>query len=243
VLRRAPAPTPAAGDVELVVAECWEGAAREAARPRFRPASVTGEARGLVEREDGVPEKPRVGRFGHVFGSTVHLAIGMVLRDRAMKIPEAVRRAAARVGLTAHVDEAVRDVGRAMAALFEHGLVPDKGAEVWVEYPVAGVGDDGRLVAGYVDLVAVTRERVHVVDFKTDAAPAGDVNVGYLDYVGQVRRYGGLLAEIADGREMRPGLLFTADGRLREIGAVPAADTLSADRRSQMPSHFTAPLS
>jgi ATP-dependent helicase/nuclease subunit A len=94
VLGPASARTPAAGDVERVVAECWDGAAREAARARFRPLSVSGEARGRVAREDGVPEKPRVGRFGHVFGTTVHLAIGMVLRG--MAIPEAVRRAAGR---------------------------------------------------------------------------------------------------------------------------------------------------
>jgi ATP-dependent exoDNAse (exonuclease V) beta subunit len=132
-------------------------------------------------------------------------------------IPEAVRRAAARAGLTEHVDEAVRDVGRAMATLFEHGLVPEKGAEVWVEYPVAGVGPDGRLLAGYVDLVAIAEGSVHVVDFKTDAVTAGPVELAYPEYLGQVRAYGALLAGVNHARKVQPALLFTADGGLRQI--------------------------
>jgi ATP-dependent exoDNAse (exonuclease V) beta subunit len=145
----------------------------------------------------------------------------MVLRGVA--IPEAVRRAAVRAGLTEHVDEAVRDVGRAMATLFEHGLVPEKGAEVWVEYPVAGLRPDGQLVAGYVDLVAVAGGHVHVVDFKTDAVTAGPVEVAYPEYLGQVRAYGSLLPGVEGARRVQPALLFTADGQLRELDVTQAA--------------------
>ena len=39
-----------------------------------------------------------------------------------------------------------------------------------LEYPV-GLVDDGRLLTGYVDLVAFADDRETVVDFKTDHPP------------------------------------------------------------------------
>ena len=88
---------------------------------------------------------------------------------------------------------------------------------------MAGVGPDGRLLAGYVDLVAVAGGSVHVVDFKTDAVTAGPVEVAYPEYLGQVRAYGGLLPGVEGARTVQPALLFTADGRLRQIAVTEPA--------------------
>ena len=214
-----PAPRPAA-EVEREIAARWEPAAREAARPRFRPVAVSEARAGLLEREDpapGAPVKSREGRFGHVFGSAVHQALGLLLRNPALGSAEALRLAAARVGLTERLEEAAADVARAWQALRAERLARPPGPELQLEYSVAGLLDDGTLLVGYVDLLAVRDDELIVLDFKTDAPPAADVGTAYPEYVGQARLYGRLLeaAGLPASRRLRLGLLFTADGLVR----------------------------
>jgi ATP-dependent helicase/nuclease subunit A len=114
-----------AGDLDAEVSRRWTEAAAESGRPRFRPASVSGEAEAVARDEAAgegglVARKPREGRFGSLFGSTVHEAIGLMLRNGALTAREAVGRAAARFGFAEHVDEAEADVARALDALGKH---------------------------------------------------------------------------------------------------------------------------
>ncbi|MBI4564838.1 MAG: UvrD-helicase domain-containing protein [Planctomycetes bacterium] len=222
-VRRAPGDT---ADLEQRVADRWGRASREAARPHFRPASVSKEARTVQTSEsdealDETPPKQREGRYGGVFGSAVHHAIGLVIRDGNITVQEAVRRAAGRFGLTEHLEEAAADVARAVDALRAAGLARSPSADLQLEYPIAGPWDGGQLMSGYIDLVAVTEDRVDIIDFKTDAPPRGPVKQAYPEYVSQVRAYGRLLgvAGIAEGRRFRCGLLFTADGSLHWVGS------------------------
>jgi ATP-dependent helicase/nuclease subunit A len=208
------------------IAGQWEAAARESARPRFKPVAVSEARATLTEREpveEPAQRKPREGRFGHVFGSAVHQAIGLLLRDPALGPAEAVRRAAALVGLTEHLDEAVADVGRAWQALQAEGLARVPGPDLQLEYPVAAPGPDGTLLTGYVDLVAATADRLDVLDFKTDTPPAGPVETAYPEYVNQVRFYGRLLHDVLGARRLHLGLLVTADGQIRWVGSVAPA--------------------
>jgi ATP-dependent helicase/nuclease subunit A len=202
------------------IAGRWEAAARESARPRFKPVAVSEARAALTEREpveEPARSKPREGRFGPLFGSAVHQAIGLLLRDPALGPAEAVRRAAVLVGLTEHLDEAVADVGRAWQALQAEGLARRPGPDLQLEYPVAAPGPDGILLMGYVDLVAATADWLDVLDFKTDAPPDGSVEATHAEYVSQVRFYGRLLTGTLGGRRLRLGLLFTADGRIRHL--------------------------
>jgi ATP-dependent exoDNAse (exonuclease V) beta subunit len=69
-------------ELEKQVEGEWKKTSAEAARARFRPASVSALARvsPREESEDAVetlPLKDREGRYGGVFGSTVHHAIGL----------------------------------------------------------------------------------------------------------------------------------------------------------------------
>jgi ATP-dependent helicase/nuclease subunit A len=179
------------------------------------------EARATLTEREPIEEparrKPREGRFGPLFGSAVHQAIGLLLRDPALGPAEAVRRAATLVELTEHLDEAVADVGRAWQALHAEGLARRPGADLQLEYPGAAPGPDGTLLMGYVDLVAATADRLDVLDFKTDAPPAGPVQTAYPEYVAQVSLYGRLLPGISGTRPLRLGLLFTADGGIRWV--------------------------
>jgi hypothetical protein len=55
---------------------------------------------------------------------------------------------------------------------------------------------------GYVDLVSAGADRLDVLDFKTDARPAGAVKDAYPEYVKQVRLYGLLLPDVFGGRRL-----------------------------------------
>lgn len=213
-----------ASELEQQVAEQWGKVSIEAMRPRFRPASVSALARvsPREETEDAVEAlvlKDREGRYGGLFGSTVHYAIGLVLRSSGTSAGEAVQRAAKLYTLTEHLDEAAADVTRGVDALRAAGLVRAPGADLQLEYPVAGAWNDGQLASGFIDLVGVQDGRVDVIDFKTDSPPPGPVEQTYPKYAAQVRIYGRLLAAagVLKDRSLRCGLLFTAEVSIRWI--------------------------
>ena len=219
-----PAPRPL-GDASALaddVRRAWRVAVEDAARPRFSPAAVSAEAHAAVEAERegeaGARREGRTSRFGRVFGDTVHLAIGLALRDAALAPGEAVARAASATGLAEHGAEAAEDVARALAALGKAGLRRTPGPDLRLEYPVAQARD-GRLLVGYVDLLAADGGGLVVVDFKTDAPPSGDVAATHPAYVEQVRSYARILEELglAKAGTVRPALLFTAETELRWV--------------------------
>jgi ATP-dependent helicase/nuclease subunit A len=221
-----PAPRPR-GDASALAAEvgaAWRRAVEDAARPRFTPAAVSAVAHAVIEEperpgEAGRPRPERKSRFGRVFGDTVHLAIGLALRHPALAPAAAVARAAAATGLADHHSEAAEDVARALAALEKAGLRRAPGSDLQLEYPIA-VARDGRLLVGYVDLLAADGRGLAVVDFKTDAPPEGDVAATHPAYVEQARSYARILEELrlAAAGTARAGLLFTAEKEIRWIG-------------------------
>ncbi|HXH84484.1 MAG TPA: 3'-5' exonuclease, partial [Candidatus Tectomicrobia bacterium] len=218
-----PAPAPVRVDAAQLareVEQVWDAAATEAARPRFVPGGVAGEV--IIDDDEPVEaaaRKPRPGRFGAAFGTTVHLAIGILLGEQVVSVEEAVRRAARITGLSTHGAEAVADVERALAALRAAGLAGSIGPALQLEYPVAGSWEGGRLLSGYVDLVAVRDGQLVVIDFKTDTPPAETVEAAYPEYAAQVQTYARLLSRSGvSGRGWRAGLMFTGDGAIRWVG-------------------------
>jgi ATP-dependent helicase/nuclease subunit A len=194
-------------DVEL--AGAWTARAIEASRRRLPPSPFTQAA------------SPRLlwgkqGRFGTVFGETVHVAIGIALQA-GTPAADAVRRAAVRTMLAAHLPQAVEDVERTLALLRSLGVAVGGGA-YRLEYPIAGLVPRGDLVAGYVDLVAELAEGLVVLDFKTDAPPAAGAPLPQA-YIDQVRGYAGVLEHALGTSPIRAGLLFTADGAVRWLPA------------------------
>jgi ATP-dependent exoDNAse (exonuclease V) beta subunit len=158
------------------------------------------------------------GRFGPVFGDTVHRALALVL-ERGLAARVAVERAALQMDLTDHLDEAVADVERTVACLRAEGLV--RGA-YRLEYPVAlderAPDGEGWLVVGSIDLLGVDGDRLDVIDFKTDRAPPQGALVAqtHAAYVAQVSAYVRMLdrTSVSAGKTVRAGLLFTEKGKV-----------------------------
>lgn len=183
---------------DLEVRAAWVEHAREAAQDWLRPAAFTDAA---------VPSWAwgRSGRFGILFGETVHLAIGHALRGRQ----DPVARAARTTGLRAHQREATVDVARAIVTLSALGIRE----RFELEYAVSWIAPDGRLVSGYIDLIALVDGQTVLLDFKTDTPPAPGEALPER-YIAQVRGYAEAI-EGAVGTKARVGLLYTADGVVR----------------------------
>jgi hypothetical protein len=203
--RRTPA-GPAEADSAVRAADIdarWRSASVESERPRWSPVSVTSVASGAASRalpsvagdaaappvpaaasaapdleaaQASQPAKSREGRFGSTFGSTVHHALALLVQGFSNDAGTAVGLAAARFGLAERLENPVADVERALAALQAEGLAVRAGAHLRVEYPVAGAWEGGKLVSGYVDVVAATADRLDVIDVKTDQPPPGGGN-------------------------------------------------------------------
>jgi ATP-dependent helicase/nuclease subunit A len=171
------------------------------------------------EELERLPAKRREGRYGALFGETVHRAIGLAMRDPTRPVHEVVREVASRTGLADHLEVAAQDVTRTIEALRAEKLLRQPGTSLRLEYPVVGMSDGGKMLVGYVDLVSAAEDKLDVIDFKTDAPPAGDPRQTHPEYVEQVRIYGRLLkaAGLGDTRSLRCGLLFTAEGSVRWV--------------------------
>jgi len=198
-----PSCTPTERDVGLRAA--WNKRCHEAGQGRLRPVAFSD------------AKAPRVfwgraGRFGTTFGTTVHEAIGLALSGVAPDV--AVARVAASVGLRRNLADATEDVHRALATLDVLGVSSTTGA-FRLEYPVAGRSATGELVAGYVDLVALTATGPFVLDFKTDA-PSGQVADAY---AAQVQGYARVVAAGLGLDHLRTGLLFTSDGSVHWLSS------------------------
>lgn len=199
--------------------EAWQNAAMQAMKPQLRPAAVSSiahalgrDAAELDERELlSLPRQP--GRFGASFGTAVYRALELVLRGKLS--PERAATLAAQEFAVETLRGAVlEDVSRAHGALARAGLLQHP---LQLEYPVAGAVDGETLVSGFIDLLVDAPDGLCVIDFKTDAAPRGDIREEYPGYVEQVRAYAELLtrSKALTQNAARTALLFTADGGLR----------------------------
>jgi len=214
----------AAAKAEKELKEGWGGALGESARPVAVPAAVTALAREKKEAEASPDETTDLSgereagktasRFGPEFGATVHAALSVILRGSRADVEKIVSACAAGSGLKDHLDEATEDVRRALDTLKKMGLLADSVAR-YLEYPVVKPDDRGRLITGYIDLVAYASDCVWVIDFKSDPSPEGPIERAYPDYLTQIRLYKDLLAKAADVKmPIRAGLLFSASGSL-----------------------------
>ncbi|HXQ23632.1 MAG TPA: UvrD-helicase domain-containing protein [Candidatus Acidoferrales bacterium] len=217
---------PIVGDARLqaqldVVRQDFEDRLQAATQPVAAPTAVTIEAAGAgadEELEIGSERlrKAEAGRFGALFGSTVHRALELVLSGSIGSVDSAVSVAAQASEFTEHLADAVEDVRRGLAALGQLGVVGNPAVAVALEYPLATAWHGGKLLTGFIDLLAVGADTAMVIDFKTDAAAPGGLPAAHARYARQLRLYGEMLrtAGLVGDRQLRLGLLLTATGKL-----------------------------
>ncbi|MBI4516947.1 MAG: UvrD-helicase domain-containing protein [Deltaproteobacteria bacterium] len=190
-----------------------------AARPVAAPAPMTAAAKLADPPDDAETERARKtggARFGAQFGIVVHRALELVLSGSQPAPRPAAAVAAAQAHCTEHFDEAVADVERALAALRAAGITATAGWQLCCEYPVYD-RQPGRLLGGFIDLLALSAQAAAVIDFKSDQPQAGALASVYPTYAEQLRLYGRALERSGrlQGRRLQLGLLLTASGELR----------------------------
>lgn len=217
-------------DLHREVSAAWTTACSHAASVSAVPLAVTSRAhelprtRSTTEADDQVALVPERGaRHGSAFGIAVHQAIGLVLSERVDAAIAAASCACSAGVAERLITEVEHDVRHAIDSLA--GLGVSGGAVVRLEYPVAGLDDDGTMLVGAIDLLAVRETELWIIDFKTDTPPAaaGGLSGDYVlsGYATQLRLYAGLLrrAGVGVGLSLRSALLFTGDGSVHEVSA------------------------
>ncbi|MET0377296.1 MAG: PD-(D/E)XK nuclease family protein, partial [Rhizorhabdus sp.] len=92
------------------------------------------------------------------------------------------------------------------------------GPDALAEAPIAAVVD-GEVIAGTVDRLLVTPERILVIDFKTGRRAPADLDAAPLHHIRQMAAYAAALAVIFPGRTIEAALLYTAGPTLIAVPA------------------------
>jgi RecB family exonuclease len=195
-------------------------------QPLAAPIAVTTLAAGEPQADPELSfdaerlRKAEGGRFGKLFGATVHRALELLALGAAADAPDAVALATREIGFEESADAAIEDVVRARMALAGAGIAGGGDIDTATEYPLCMLTGDGQLLSGVIDLLASDAETVTAIDFKTDVAPKAAAERVYPEYAAQLRLYGDMLREagIVGQRRLRLGLLFTENGQLHWIG-------------------------
>ncbi|SDT34621.1 ATP-dependent exoDNAse (exonuclease V) beta subunit (contains helicase and exonuclease domains) [Friedmanniella luteola] len=186
-----------------------------------REAKPPGLAKGA--RDLGLPPWSK-GRYGSAVGRAVHAVLQVVPLPAA----DTSQAAAVADAVAAQcVAEGVVGYEGMVSALVESALRSDlvqraAGHQHWREQYVGTVTTDGTVLEGYVDLIFRDDDGSFViVDYKTDAVPAGGLASRVTYYRPQMEAYAECL-RAATGGEVRAELLFLHPGG----GAVPVPAVL-----------------
>ncbi len=192
--------------------------ARRPAPPEAPAGSVAPSALPGEEETPAAPPRPSDDPRGLRFrrGRLVH-ALLQHLPDHAPDRRAAMaRRFLDRPGHG--LDEAERDavLAEVLALLDNPMLAAAIGPDSLAEAPLAGrVGD--RLIAGQVDRLLVTRERVLVLDYKTNRPPPSTPEAVAPLYLRQMAAYRALLRAAFPGRRVECALVWTYGARVMTL--------------------------
>lgn len=194
--------SPARGDLDLgrltgwpepITRELWEAQHAAVTANAARPASIS--ASGLegtapeVMLAEVPPEEQDVvagrakgardvelppwskGRYGSAIGRAVHAVLQMIDLAAPVGLDHLVRTQSVAEGVPGQAD-LVADLARSALASEVVGRAAER--DHWRETLVATTRADGQVVEGYVDLIYREDDgRLVIVDYKTDAVPAG----------------------------------------------------------------------
>ena len=207
--------------------EDWLAAVHEARQASTRPASTNASGLEGTEPEVVLPVEPvppgaakgprdlelppwSKGRYGSAVGRAVHAVLqGIDLRPSgehiSLEIGQAVAAQCLVEGLLGHEEQVLGLVKSALRSeLVQRAAV----REHWREQYVATVEDDGTVLEGYIDLIFRDDDgALVIIDYKTDAIPAGAVDSRVTYYRPQLDAYARCLSA-AVGARVSTWLLF-----------------------------------
>jgi ATP-dependent helicase/nuclease subunit A len=109
-------------------------------------------------------------------------------------------------------------LGEALAVLAAPELEPLFSPESLAEVPIVGMVA-GRLIAGQVDRLVVTPERVMILDYKTDRPPPKDAGGVPVPYLRQMAAYCAVLEGLYVGTPVHGYLIWTCGPKLMALDA------------------------
>ncbi len=154
---------------------------------------------------------------------------GKLIHRLLQSLPDlapAAREAAARrllarnaYGLdAAQIDEIAAETLRVLAdPEFAPAFAPGSLAEAPIVARIGGAGTGWRALAGRIDRLAISPERILVVDFKTNRPPPADAASVDAGYLAQLAAYRAALRPLFPGRTISCALLWTYAPRLMAI--------------------------
>lgn len=110
-------------------------------------------------------------------------------------------------------EEIAQIIGEVMGIIDHPDFAPIFSKEAQAEVPIAGLVNHVP-IAGQIDRLLVTADRVMVVDYKTNRPPPARVEDVAPAYIRQMAAYRRLLMDIYPGRAIVCGLLWTDEARL-----------------------------
>jgi ATP-dependent helicase/nuclease subunit A len=206
---REPAPPEAPRPIMLSPSTAFE---EEVGRSFARSVGSTAErrkslARGRIVHRlmQSLPDIPSSGR---------REAVGRFLKSAATDFSAVEQAEMAR-----HVLAILNDL------IFAEVFAPGSRAEVPIVGHIKRNGAPAIAVAGQVDRLAVTRDAVLIVDYKTDRGVPRDLAAVPEPYIAQLALYRGVLVRIYPEKMIRAALVFTEEPRVIEVpaGAMNAA--------------------
>lgn len=168
----------------------------------FDPAPEAGREKGPRDLE--LPPWSK-GRYGSAIGRAVHGVLQTVDLATGAGLPEAVAAQAIAEGVVGYED-VVRSLAR--SALDSDIVARAAASEHWRETYLGTAADDGTITEGYADLIYRESDgSLVIVDYKTDAIPAGAVQARVDFYAPQMDAYRRALTA-ATGAAVSTALLF-----------------------------------
>jgi ATP-dependent exoDNAse (exonuclease V) beta subunit len=145
------------------------------------------------------------GRYGTAIGRAVHGVLQSVDLATGAGVGEAVAAQCVAEGVEDHADVVAALVQSALASDVVHRAAT---RQHWREMYVGTVQDDGTVLEGYVDLVYREDDgALVIVDYKTDAIPAGALAARVAHYGPQLKGYATVLTQAGAGLH-NPSLVF-----------------------------------
>ncbi len=204
---------PAARDAEPLPLWARESAPPEPAPPRpLAPSRPAGDEPGPISplgADDGMALRR---------GVLVHRLLQSLPEVEPAHRADAASRYLARPIHDLSADDQASIAAETMAIVESPDFAPLFGPGSRAEVPVVGrIGET--VVSGRIDRLAIERDHVLIVDYKSDRLPPDRVEDVRSEYFRQLAAYRSVLGQIYPDREVRAALLWTAVPRLMAIDA------------------------